>query len=68
MGFYRFFNSESPRSVFELSNQETKVYTLPFTLVPPLFKEKEWKKIEEREFEYVLALYPIKKVIQLTFS
>lgn len=68
MGFYRFFNPDSPRSVFELASDETKAYTLTYTLVPPLFKEKEWEEIEDRKFEYVLSLYPVKKVIQLSYS
>ncbi len=49
----------------ELKPNEEITLQLPFTMIEEQFTKKDWNNVNERTFELVLSLYPVKKTIVL---
>ncbi len=45
-------------------NEEIEMQ-LPFAMSEVMFTEEDWKNINERDFQVVFSLYPVKKVVEL---
>lgn len=65
MNLYLYFNPDAPEMVWELEPGEVRTCILAYPIIPLAFSEKEWREVENREYCYVLSLYPIKKMIRI---
>lgn len=61
--FYYKLGDEQKEISFMLNPDETVSYKLPFLLLRANFRDKEWEKMEEKEYYITLKLYPEKKKI-----
>lgn len=60
------WNSEQYQSgPIYIESGEERTLILPFLLVKKGFRQKQWEHVKERNYELVLALYPVKKQIKL---
>lgn len=49
----------------EIEPGETRHICIPFSMISEQFKKKSWETIRNRKFDFVIGIYPVKKVIHL---
>jgi len=59
-------NSDDIKQKFLLKPGDSITCTLPFLIVKENFTNKQWEQIEHRNFELVLSIYPVKRIVNLS--
>ncbi len=64
---YRDINSDVNDGSLNLQIEPGETYQvkLPFSMIDDSFFPDDWNRVEERQYELVLSLYPVKRVIRL---
>lgn len=60
---FHVLNKDEATMIPVLDAGEEITLQLPFTMIESQFTDKDWDNIENREFNLVLSLYPVKKTI-----
>lgn len=50
---------------FTLGAGEEQTYKLPYTIFKYNFTEKAWSELNQRKFDFVISLYPVKRTVSL---
>lgn len=58
-------NSENVSTSLRLKPGKSQTVILPFTMYNSQFKKDYWAKLQNKEFDLIFSLYPIKKYIKL---
>lgn len=61
--FFKIMN-EKISIIQKLDSNEEIIVRLPFTMVKSMFTKKEWKKLNERDFNIIVSLYPKKIMLK----